>query len=357
MATIRKDENGKSENDSRSKAIQYSTEKLPEIEPSEEKFLPKPPEEYKSDYLNIRNNNVFLYHGLLIFRNAMLIFIVEQLRNKYHENWWEKGVREAFEDKFKGSEERRVRGYEEPLPVVKSPDSELHEILDIGHFPRIIIKNWDLCFADIFGKKNEKKTEVWLNEIREVRNKVAHPESIPISDEDTLRAFDNMIRFLRLIDNKSANQIAQIKQDMLRKPNKRKMFLIICLVVIIVSSFSFTVWHYVYRTSPTSTIPPEIGIREVVLKDTSGTPVSLVKGAYSLDPGQKVTITVDIRNLPGDDLKITYLATRGQIGADATYIAPNAPGSRDIVTIRVVENNTKQIIYQEYIRITITDKE
>ena len=134
-----------------------------------------------------------------------------------------------------------------------------------------------------------------------------------------------------------------------------KIVLAISAVILAIST-SFAVWYHVDRTRPTI-MQTEVGIRKVVLKDASGTPVSLVKGAYPLKPGQKVTIMVDTGNLPGDDLKITYLAYRGQIGLDATYIAPNAPRSRDIVTIRVVENNTGEIIYQEYIKITITDKE
>lgn len=158
------------------------------------------------------NNNFILYQGLFIFRNAVLPFIVERLQEAYGKGWWKAGVQRALGESIATSLEKQFeRRYGKKLAAVKRPGSEVHDMLDIGHFLPIIQRNWKRCFADVFEQQDT--TEVWLREIIEVRNAVAHPESEPLSDDDTWRAFDTMVRLVQPIDSASADQIVQVRQS------------------------------------------------------------------------------------------------------------------------------------------------
>lgn len=161
----------------------------------------------------MRNNNVALYQGLFLFRNAMLPFIVKRLREAYGKGWWKAGVQQALGESGLAALERQFeRRYGRKLVAVKRPGSEVYEMLDVGHFLPIIQRHWRRCFTDTFQQQDT--TEVWLREIIEVRNAVAHPESHPLSNEDTWRAFDTMARFARLIDDGVADQIMQIRREL-----------------------------------------------------------------------------------------------------------------------------------------------
>lgn len=97
----------------------------------------------------------------------------------------------------------------------------------------------------------------------------------------------------------------------------------------------------------------EFHIRQVVIKDENGAAVPLVKGICFIKALEKVTIEVEVDNPSNRGFEIEYSATQGQTGTDTTYTAPNAPGSTDIVTIKVLDNNTKKTITQESIVIQI----
>ncbi len=97
----------------------------------------------------------------------------------------------------------------------------------------------------------------------------------------------------------------------------------------------------------------EFHIRQVIIKDVSGAAVPLVKGICFIKALEKVTIEIEVDNPSNRGFEIEYSATQGQTGTDTTYTAPDAPGSTDIVTIKVLDNNTKETITQESIVIQI----
>lgn len=160
----------------------------------------------------MKNNNAILYQGLFVFRNAVLPFVIEQLQAAFGKGWWKAGVQPALgESALDALEKQFERRYKQKLSAIKRPGSQVYEMLDIAHFLPIIRHNWKRCFADTFEQQDT--TEVWLREIIQVRNAIAHPESLPLSDEDTWRAFDTMGRFVRLIDPLIAIEFVKIKQD------------------------------------------------------------------------------------------------------------------------------------------------
>ena len=164
----------------------------------------------------MRNNNSFLYDGLFIFRKTVLSFVVQKLQEAYGKGWWKAGVQGALGNDVTAKLEKQFSNrYGKTLSAVNRLGTELEEMLDIGYFLPIIQKNWKRCFAGIFQEKDT--TEVWLREIIAARNAVAHPEAQPLSDEDTLRALDTMVRFVKIIDLDSAEQIAHIQKTLLNK--------------------------------------------------------------------------------------------------------------------------------------------
>ncbi len=160
----------------------------------------------------MKNNNVILYQGLFLFRNTVLSFIIEKLQEAYGKGYWDAGVKPALGESTLAALERQFeRRYKTTLASVKRPGSKVYQMLDVGHFLPIIQKNWKRCFTSIFEEQNRDKVEVWFKEIIEVRNAVAHPEDQPLSDEDTWRSLDTMIRLLSSIDPNVAEQISQLR--------------------------------------------------------------------------------------------------------------------------------------------------
>jgi hypothetical protein len=158
------------------------------------------------------NNYAALYRGIQIFRNAMLPFLIERLRMSYGKGWWESGVQRALgENVVKELEANYKKRYEKALPVVKRSGTELWEMLDPNRFLPIIEANWKGSFADVFKQRDQ--ITVWLREINDVRNVVAHPETGDLPEQDAWRALDTMERVLQVINPSSANQIAQLSRE------------------------------------------------------------------------------------------------------------------------------------------------
>ena len=160
-------------------------------------------------------NYLTLYEGLKIFRDAMLPFIVEKLQAAYGDDWWEQGVARCF--KQEDIERLRVlfeKRYDSL--VVERPGDDLAEMLDINWFGNIIEGNWKPVFRNIFG---DRKVIGWLNEVREVRNAVAHPQTGDLRADDVWRALDNAERILRVANPDAAMEIQRLK-DALRAPRR-----------------------------------------------------------------------------------------------------------------------------------------
>ncbi|HYK20926.1 MAG TPA: Swt1 family HEPN domain-containing protein [Pyrinomonadaceae bacterium] len=158
------------------------------------------------------DNYVALYRGLHVFRNAMLPFLIERLRMAYGKEWWKAGVRRALgENVCDQLEANYQKRYDKTLPVVTRPGTELWEMLDTNRFLPIIEANWKGSFADVFKQRDQ--ITVWLREINDVRNIVAHPESGDVPDQDTWRALDTIERLLQLINPSSAKQVSQLSSE------------------------------------------------------------------------------------------------------------------------------------------------
>ncbi len=106
---------------------------------------------------------------------------------------------------------------------------------------------------------------------------------------------------------------------------------------------------------PTPT-PLPIHIRKVFLKEKDGI---FIPPTYLVKPGGFVIITVDMKNPSNRKVRVEHEAVFGTVEwhqQELIYIAPKEPGSGDIVTVKVVDQETNEIIDKEVFNIKISDK-
>jgi type II secretory pathway component GspD/PulD (secretin) len=151
-----------------------------------------------------------LYQALIIFREAMSTFLIEQLKLCYGREWWSEGARSSLGSaKANAIAKRYERRYGTEFVEDDPPTFKAHEFLELGDFPIAIEKNWNRCFAGVFDQRAEIGS--WLREIVAVRNIVAHPESGGLTVSDVSQALDKMEQICRLVNPDAADQIFVLK--------------------------------------------------------------------------------------------------------------------------------------------------
>ena len=88
------------------------------------------------------------------------------------------------------------------------------------------------------------------------------------------------------------------------------------------------------------------------LKDETGAFIPAISGVYSLKPHETVTIWPELDNPSNLDVKIEYTPAVGTMNAN-TYIAPDKPGRRDMITLKVFDNTTGKKMFDTVITIKI----
>jgi hypothetical protein len=92
----------------------------------------------------------------------------------------------------------------------------------------------------------------------------------------------------------------------------------------------------------------------IVIADETGNPIPLQEGSYVLQPRQRVNIKVtDSTTLFEQDVRFEYWPLQGRIESDSTYIAPANPGTPDIVSVKVIDTQTGQIVSEASIKINV----
>ena len=150
-----------------------------------------------------------LYKGLGLFLEAFRPFLVSVLMRKAGENW---------AGEFASTlSPPQLENWHEGLRNGTPPEA----LIDFHHFKYFAIKNKDLLKAD-FGKKTGDIPN-WLNEIADVRHKIAHFKEI--DEDEAAKAWIHMKAIARLLkmdeleaeivklkDNKSVEQKAKSKK-------------------------------------------------------------------------------------------------------------------------------------------------
>ena len=142
--------------------------------------------------------------GLLIdFADAVHAELKTILRNKFGDDWLGLGVRKHLEPKSFLRVERMLQS---PMRVVdmEKQDEEIH---GLEHLWNIIDGNWDL-FGSSF--QDRKRTEVYLDEVVELRNNLAHRRKRHIVLKSQLiRIVGNCRMVLAALESREAERFAE----------------------------------------------------------------------------------------------------------------------------------------------------
>jgi len=123
------------------------------------------------------------------------------------------------------------------------------------------------------------------------------------------------------------------------------------------------IWSYNTRSAVEKSVKQKIlspetsefHIYEVVIQGINGLPVPVVNETYIIKPRQTtiVTVTVDSKYYANQNFKIEYWAAEGKIGSDGTYIAPDLPGKKDMITIKMLNKDTGEMLDWKIIKIKL----
>ena len=147
--------------------------------------------------------------GLLLeFLEAADERIREVLKSHFGESWHSEGMlkhlpREALE--------RAQKMIDAPLATVDMGKA-LNELHGVEHLGSVVAGNWPL-FQDCFGNRN--RTEVYFNEISELRHNIAHRRKHHmLRREELLRFVQNARMLLRALDSPVVNKFEAVADNL-----------------------------------------------------------------------------------------------------------------------------------------------
>lgn len=150
-----------------------------------------------------------LHKGLGLFIEAMRLYVVTLLQEKHKHNWAQAFAESLYDD--------QKNHWKMHIEMGKTPES----LIDFGNLKSFAIKNKDLLKRDFGGKTGKLGT--WFDEIREVRNAVAHHDK-EIAQNDALKTWIHLqtianilkmteleTEIVKLKENKTAAEIKEEK--------------------------------------------------------------------------------------------------------------------------------------------------
>ncbi len=96
-----------------------------------------------------------------------------------------------------------------------------------------------------------------------------------------------------------------------------------------------------------------IKIEGIIIKDEQGKIIKPQNATYYLKPREKVKIEVTTNRGVLDRNAIRYIPIKGKTGIDGTYVAPDKPGERDLITVEILDQNTETRMDYEVIKVEI----
>ena len=108
-------------------------------------------------------NHTALGRGIKLYTDAMRRLVKERLTAAFKSGWWEYGVLDAVTTPQRTSLSRELD---------RNPGVDRADLLDAHHFVRVVTKNFDRAFEDVYH--NFKQTQSWLLQVGETRNIWAH---------------------------------------------------------------------------------------------------------------------------------------------------------------------------------------
>ena len=149
-------------------------------------------------------NHAALGRGLKLYTDAMRRSMKERLSTVFKNNWWEHGVLDAMTAPQRTSVTREL---------ARNPGIDRVDLLDAHHFVRVVTKNFDRAFEDVYG--NFKQTQSWLLQVGETRNAWAHPRTGDMLADEVGHALYAMVQLLQPARLPEAGEIETIRRQVL----------------------------------------------------------------------------------------------------------------------------------------------
>ena len=137
--------------------------------------------------------------GIDIYRNAMRLYIAQQMQHQEPGDWFHSRVIPAL-PQWRQEEIAEELGNEDPINA-----------LDISDFPHVFQNNRKVFPSSLSGKRSKAVT--WMYEIRDWRNDYAHPPMDDFSNRDADRALDTCARVLGLAHLEAEKQVRELFDD------------------------------------------------------------------------------------------------------------------------------------------------
>ena len=129
--------------------------------------------------------------GLRILTGVLAPYVASELRSRFDDDWWAKGVLGVLFDNQKRS-----------LPVA-GDDEKLTASLDAAQCFILIDVQWNEWFRRKLGREHR----TWIKELIATRNKWAHRGLADMADEDAWRALDTMTRVVEQMDAEATERL------------------------------------------------------------------------------------------------------------------------------------------------------
>ena len=149
-------------------------------------------------------NLAALGRGLKLYTDAMRRLTKVRLFAALNNNWWQYGVLDAVTSTQRSSLSRDLN---------KNPDIDLVDLIDANHLVRVVTKNYDRAFEDVFH--NFRQTQSWLMQVAESRNSWAHSRTGDMPADEVGYALYAMVQILSAAKLPEAEEVEEIRQQVL----------------------------------------------------------------------------------------------------------------------------------------------
>jgi tetratricopeptide (TPR) repeat protein len=151
--------------------------------------------------------NTYANDLLIEFLDAFHVRLKELLEGAYAGQWFERGVRPYLPGDLDGKTRSML---ENPMRVVDMGKAS-EELFGVEHLSKIVAGNWKPVFRDLFQDK--KRTDVYLDEIREMRHNLAHRRGAHVLQMSELGRFTgNCAVLLRALQSEASGKFEAVSE-------------------------------------------------------------------------------------------------------------------------------------------------
>ena len=158
----------------------------------------------------VQSNYGAMTQGLKLYTDGMRRLIKQRLAAAFPNKWWEQGVLAAFDRH--GPQHRNLYSN-----AAKDPDRDKIDLLDPGHFEKVIAHHFGRAFREVFH--DYKKTQSWLLQAEVTRNTdTAHSRTGDMLADDVAYGLYAMLQILRAAELPEATDVDAIYRGVLGMP-------------------------------------------------------------------------------------------------------------------------------------------